>query len=84
MLKDDLPLILCIPVATKPDLKADYSHYESVPCPDCGEQMWLGIRSKIMKEAGKGYATCAHCAYFKYHVTPADIDKIKRLTDLDS
>lgn len=81
--KDDLPLIICIPVVARPDFKSNYSHYESVPCPDCGGQMWLGVRSKIMADAGKGHPTCGYCAHEKYQITFEDMGRMQKLTDFD-
>ena len=75
-------LIVCIPVSAAPDFKTEYSVYEKVPCPDCGEEMWLGERSKVMRDQGI-HATCAYCAHFKFRVTKEAVNSLKKLTDFD-
>jgi hypothetical protein len=80
----ELSLAICIPVSLRPKWETEYSTYESIPCPDCGERMWIGIRQKIMVDQGKAHATCALCSIQKYGVTEKDIDRIQTLTDSDN
>jgi predicted RNA-binding Zn-ribbon protein involved in translation (DUF1610 family) len=55
---------LCVPVSMMPSFPdiAAYSQYERVPCPDCGEQMWLGDGIKKLRDEEGVKALCMVCA----------------------
>ena len=54
MTEPQIAIVTCVPVEIDPDFpaRANYSTYEVVPCPDCGQDMWLGERGKRAVEAG--------------------------------
>lgn len=68
--EQDYALVVCIPVRAKPDhgATATYSTFDNVPCPDCGEGMWLGAHSKTLHEADPKLVkiTCMLCALRHY------------------
>jgi len=81
---NDLPLIVCVPVSFKAIMDENYSVYEQVACPECGEDMWLGMRSKILRDQGKGFAVCGYCAIRVYGLRKNEADNMELLTDKDS
>lgn len=68
-----ITLAACVPVKLKPRWpKEPPEKYELADCPDCGEQMWLGLKQKAEVEAGRAQATCMLCAILKYGAAADD------------
>ena len=76
--------ILCgIPVAIVPIWPAliEYSTYEKMPCAECQEPIWIGIRGKALIDQGEARPVCPRCAMIVYGVRAGD--PIEKLTDRD-
>lgn len=79
-------LLICVPVVLAPHWHLlpsnNYSTWEKARCPDCNEEVWLGVRGKQQVAEGKAVMTCAVCAVEKYKVGPGA--KIQALTTRDN
>jgi hypothetical protein len=77
-------IVACVPVAVAPDhpAKNTYSIYEQVDCPECGNPMWLGARSKIQVERG-AVMLCMYCLSNLDEMRGINNFSIIKLTDLD-
>lgn len=67
----ELALAVCVNAELAPDFPAHatYSTFEKMPCPDCGQDMWVGANVKAMVESGAARATCMVCAIEKHGIT---------------
>lgn len=63
MTMDVRVIMCCIPVRLNPQ-PDDYSSWERISCPRCGESMWMGDRQKAALEVSPDefQLLCAFCA----------------------
>jgi hypothetical protein len=73
---DDVQVGACVPVWLAPELPsiATYSKYESVPCPHCKHQMWLGERMKAKRDKEGIEVLCMLCLVNKHGKKALDAD----------
>ena len=55
-------IITCAPASKAAELGYPNTHYEKVECPECGQQMYLGPRSKKLHLTEKIPMMCMECA----------------------